>query len=65
MTDGGPGSARAAPVPTAMPHDLAGSAALLEPSAAAAAVASTHPPLARGIVAFVFLLVAEFFYSWA
>lgn len=64
MTDGGPGSDRAAPVPTAMPHDLAGSAAMLEPSAAAA-VASTHPPLARGIVAFVFLLVAEFFYSWA
>jgi MFS family permease len=29
------------------------------------ASASPYPPLARGILAFAFLMVAEFFYSWA
>jgi MFS family permease len=53
---------------------MKGTQASLSPTAAAAfppeAVAvpipvTTYPPLARGIIAFAFLMVAEFFYSWA
>jgi len=49
----------------AVPSDPIDGGELIMPADLPEGSAAHYPPLARGILAFAFLMIAEFFYSWA